>query len=903
MEKRPETPPNSARHSTGAAQTSLEIRALPSSSIVIGVEDGSAMFKFQDIDWEAFESTKIEWQARPSRLMNPTESSPSLKTARQRDIQTSSGVKENIYFSPRREKPSARLVDVERRKPLQAICAPLAEGTRSPKPPISSSSESSSRLTKCARHSIPRQLHSPPTVEHLTPPSGPSSELASPSASTSGLASMAQYWAQEKEKIPHKGSTADSRVNLVADLTHKRRRSRSIDSTDGATQRIYRPSPQPKHSLSPEQSNVLSAFETGHSVQVVGLPGVGKTETAIAVFIKYRGNGGSALFFTRTRERRKTVQKLLREATGSEKYNADVHFPFSLKGIKRTKHALVILDDCQDYTVEIYSNILPFIGPRTRVAAFGTPHTMSEFLGADTRFLTLASQLFGAHRSWNKFELTVNFGANCNNTKFLNEMLLSPGDPKIKVGDRPGPLPTYLYGHIWDAADLAATVKSLMLDSNFHPGDCVIVVPSLKNLAGKPLSGFLNELTKLHVPVMRPNTDNSRWDPSEAEGKVVALTYHRFIMQGLRPKFTLILGVDASYFQYYGQGEPPDRCPSTILYVVLRTSDKVVLVQDHKFAPLFDGESWVTLPKYADLVKINEKARIPPCRVPTVSHFTCPVNTTVSKLLENRTTGFLEGIKSKYEVDVKEVYVGGMEGRAPIKPRTLICTDSGKQLYEGVGDLNGLIPTAAFEHGILGTLTTLDANAADYPSTKSFEEQAEWLARTAIRYNADRSGFEQRAVALENVSCDWMNDDLAEACERLEKLRASVLPGDLKFEVELDHKVTVNGYTTKVIGRADIVTEHPRSLAEVKCAFKLYPKDELQLIVYGVLLASKTGSPVLPRMFLFNITDGKCFEIHVPGGLYAAKQLLADLVEKHICPDGGNKTSDEEFITKFKIVE
>ncbi|KAJ7445219.1 hypothetical protein B0H11DRAFT_1930716 [Mycena galericulata] len=919
-----------ARHGTGTlpAQTSAQIRVSSSSSMVTDVEDGSDLFA--DTDRRDFYSENFEWDAPPPRPVNPTTSSLSLEVApsRQSESRTQHEELENISVQPpysvsRRAEDGwtplvGTLIETIHASPSEDTRSP-SEDTRSPKRALLPSPESASSFAKYSR--LSRHQPRPPTAlspevqgQHHSP--GPSlvalpslsqlstqiSKAVSPSAPASGFGSMTQHRAQEKENIPLKPMrediTTDRHVQPLSVSNRKRPRPKSIDPTDPDTKRIRYSSPEPQlapqtigNHLSLEQRKVISALEKGNDVQVIGLPGVGKTETAI-VILKHRCDRGERVFlFTRTEDLRTDVQKRLRETYGTEDYHEQVHSPYSLQRLEHTEHELVILDDCQDYTPEIYSDILPFIGPGTSVAAFGTPHTIFGFLDADPRFLTLASQLFGDHRSWSEFELTVNFVSNCNNTKFLNEILLGPGDPKIKVGDRPGPLPTYLYGNIWDACNLAAKAKRLMQDSDFQPGDCVIVVPSLKDLAGKPLSGFLNELTKLGVPVMYHPSDNSPLRPSQAKGKVVPLTYHQFLWHGWRPKMTFIFGADASYFKYFGQEEPRDRCPSAILYAVLLTSGKVVFVQDHNFAPLFDGESWVKLPKYADLVKINGTARIPPCRVPAVSHFTFPVNTTVSELLENRTTGFLEGIKSKYEVDVKEVYVEGMEGRAPIKPRTLICTDHGKQLYEGVGDLSGLIPTAAFEHRILGTLATLDANAADYPLTKSFEEQAEWLARTAIRYNADRSGLEQRAVALENVPCDWMNADLAEARERLEKTPS--------FEVELDHKVTVNGYTTKVIGRADIVTEHPDGVLEVKCASKLYPKDELQLIVYGVLSASKTGSPVLPRMFLFNITDGKCLEIQVPGGLHSAKQLLADFVEKHICPGGAKKTSDKEFLAKF----
>ncbi|KAJ7445220.1 hypothetical protein B0H11DRAFT_2341445 [Mycena galericulata] len=841
---------------------------------------------FADIDWRDFCSIDSEWNVAPPRPMNPTKSPPSLPVTPSKSptqFQENVSLKPSHSVSRRAEDGRTPLVGTL----IETVHASPSEDNRSPK--FSPSPESASPFAKVSRFSSRQPW--PPIA--LSPEQ--ISKVGSPSSPASGFGSMTQHRAQEKKSMPlkptHEESTTNRHVQPLNVSNRKRPRSKSIDSTDRDTKRIRCPSPEPQlalqtiwNHLSLEQINVISALKKGNNVQVIGLPGVGKTETAI-VILKHRCDGGErVILLTRTEDLRTDVQKRLRETYGTEDYHE------------------------QGYTPEIYSDILPFIGPGTSVAAFGTPHTIFGFLDADPRFITLASQLFGAHRSWNEFELTVNFVSNCNNTKFLNEILLGPGDPKIKVGDRPGPLPTYLYGHIWDAADLAATAKSLMQDSDFHPGDCAIVVPSLKNLAGKPLSGFVNELTKLGVPVMQPPSDNTPLHPSRAKGKIVPLTYHQFLWHGWRPKMAFILGADASYFQYFGQEEPRDRCPSAILYAVLRTSGKVVFVQDHNFAPLFDGESWVKLPKYADLVKINGTARIPPCRVPTVPHFTCPENITVSELLVKLSTSFLEGVKSKYEVDVKKVDIEGMKGRAPVKPRTLIWTDSKQQLYEGVDDLNVLIATAAFEHRIHGTLETLDANAEDFPLTKTIEEQAQWLAHAAIRYATNRSGLEQRAVALENVPYDWMNDHLAEARERLEKLQASVLPGDLKFKVELDaHTVTVKGYTTKIIGRADIFTEHPggtSSVSELKCASKLVVKDVLQAVVDAVLSASKTGSPVLPRMFLFNITDGKCLEIQVPGGLHSAKQLLADFVEKHICPGGAKKTSDKEFITKVrKIVE
>ncbi|KAJ6540545.1 P-loop containing nucleoside triphosphate hydrolase protein [Mycena capillaripes] len=375
---------------------------------------------------------------------------------------------------------------------------------------------------------------------------------------------------------------------------------------------------------------------------------------------------------------------------------------WDVNGYKR-----VVVDEFQDCKREEYYMIytaLKVLRQRhdVRLIFIGNEcQSLFASLGGDSRYLQFADRdlgLFGPTRQWKRFTLRQAFRTTNCDAAFINNIFLCGQEDRHLVGSREGRRPIYIYGSYDE--DLLKSIVSVLtpLIEEFGVEGIAILMPSTRNIGNRLPAKLLNTLKGLKYDVVQPDGD-APLDPAVFVGKIAVANYHQF--QGLERPVVLVLGLEESYFTYYGTNLPTDRCPEAVLLALTRAKMQLILVHCARHATM----RFVRADRIEDYTDFR------------------PVYTT--NLLRRG----------------QAVLPSTLPPRSWLTPTAIVETDLEAGRSEAVGNVTSLIFIAAAEQKIKGTIRTLNAQAGDFPELAS--EQVSWLARAAISCDTERSGVPQ----------------------------------------------------------------------------------------------------------------------------------------------------------------
>ncbi len=243
---------------------------------------------------------------------------------------------------------------------------------------------------------------------------------------------------------------------------------------------------------------------------------------------------------------------------------------------------IVVLDESQDI-IPLYFRFfrrfmgdLAGMGAKPRMVILGDRYQgIYGFKGADTRFLTLAPDLWG----WSEFcplTLSTSYRVTRPIAQFVNHCML--GYDRLQAV-KTGPAVQYVVCnpfaiHKWLARKL----------SGFRPEDIFILANSLK--ATGPIRKLENCLVEAGMPCYFPTSDDRLADEDVMEGKVVFSTFHQ--AKGRERPIVVIYGFDSSYEKFYGSGsgsgledsaEGLGTCPETLYVAATRAKEQLILLQ------------------------------------------------------------------------------------------------------------------------------------------------------------------------------------------------------------------------------------------------------------------------------------------------------------------------------------
>ncbi|WZH44884.1 P-loop containing nucleoside triphosphate hydrolase protein [Fusarium acuminatum] len=571
---------------------------------------------------------------------------------------------------------------------------------------------------------------------------------------------------------------------------------------------------------------------------------------------------------------------------------------------------IIVLDEFQDCNPETFWLVECFIrannvkkgGKPARIVVLGDERqSIYRFRGADPRYLTLASELLGpiSPYPFTKVQLGKSFRLSTSTVQFINRGFLN-GEQYI-TSSKSGPKPIVLRCNIWDISALAKQLSPLI--SHYGPENCVIIAPSIRTKG--PLQPLTNTLAQTYrIPISVPTDDEAPLDDQVIKGKMCISTIHQF--KGRERALVILLGIDSSYFKYFGRDLPDDKCPNEAFVALTRALEQLVLIHsdDNKTMPCVSVDS---LYKTGEVLNMtNIQSAIPPPDLPGRAlelGLLLPMSCGAREITRYIQGDALDKVVKRH-VSVRRL-PPRLSGQRLIDIQSVVPSDRERKFYESVSDINGLVIAAALELEVAGTLKSLGVSQeeVDKKSSSTVEQLVPWLCRLACEYEAKLSGYQPRVIQMENHRYDWIKpEDFDLARRRLgEELAQSA--EKLDFEVEMKEDFRVEGRKTQLMGRADIVAishsgnnheEGDKTIWEIKFVSKLSNEHIVQACVYAYLLGSTSGK--LPRIILYNVRDGDKREITPRNGLEGLRHLIISVLRLRYTNTG--ELSYEEFIER-----
>ncbi|KAF5672489.1 p-loop containing protein [Fusarium circinatum] len=572
---------------------------------------------------------------------------------------------------------------------------------------------------------------------------------------------------------------------------------------------------------------------------------------------------------------------------------------------------IIVLDEFQDCNPETFWLVECFVrannirkgGQPARIVVLGDERqSIYRFRGADPRYLTLAPEVLGpiSPYPFAEVQLGNSFRLSSSAVQFINRVFLG-GEQYISSSKR-GPKPIVLRCNIWDSLAVAGAISPLI--KRYKPENCVIIAPSIRTKG--PLQDLTNALAQVYgLPINVPPDEETPLDDIVINGKLCISTIHQF--KGRERKLVILLGIDASYFQFFGRDLPDDGCPNEAFVALTRSLQQLVWVHNDKskMMPCVYLHSLYETAKIVNLTKRRTK----------IPHPDLPGRPLELGLMLPKSCGARE-ITRYVQGDALDTLVERhlrVDRLAPPLPRheyinirNVVLSDPKRGFYESVSDINGLVVAAALELETAGTLKSLgrpSEGEVDETLPKCPEKLVAWLCRKACEYEATLSGYLPRVIQMKDHKYDWIKpEDLILARRRLDNELVDSAQG-LNFEVEMLQRFYIDDQETQLCGRADIVhnsaTESNddmdnRTIWEIKFVSNLSNEHVIQTCVYAYLSGSESGK--LPRIILYNVRDGDKREIIPRHGIEGLRQLITSVLRLRYTSKG--EMTYEEFIKR-----
>jgi len=353
---------------------------------------------------------------------------------------------------------------------------------------------------------------------------------------------------------------------------------------------------------SDEQSNIIALCKQNQNVIVDAVAGSGKTTTLLGIAAASDEQMLGVLYNRSLKEETRLKAQAANlyaleihnyHALARKYYDNECCNDTGLTKILNSNKALIrklpswkriVLDEVQDMSPLYYRLIMKIIvdlnNPDLRLTVMGDHlQAIFAFLKADSRFLTLASQLFKPVTGpWVKASLSTTYRCSSSICTFMNEGLL--GYKRMVPADKtPSPPVHYVYGSPFDSHRvLTRYIETFLTPTYGYKADDIFVLAPSVASKGKttPVSLLENALVSRGIPVYVSNereVELSTSAESPIHGKLVITTYHQ--SKGLERAVVIVYSCDDSYYDY----RDDDRnLLSSPMYVAMTRAKKYLFV-------------------------------------------------------------------------------------------------------------------------------------------------------------------------------------------------------------------------------------------------------------------------------------------------------------------------------------
>ena len=555
-----------------------------------------------------------------------------------------------------------------------------------------------------------------------------------------------------------------------------------------------------------------------------------------------------------------------------------------------------------------------------------------EFKGADTRFLTLASQIWASciHLKSPIFRsctLRTSYRITRPMASFVNHVMLGHTTTEnIRLcACRDGSPVVYIRNSRMNIECIVVNFILRLLEGGDLPSDIFVLGGSVKGVNSN-IRKMENVLVERNIPCHVPMLETDKIDDRVINGKVVFSTFHS--VKGRQRKYVFIVGFDQSYFTYYGREMDELCCPNTLYVGCTRATHGLFLLENNDWSTdrpltfLKMNHHQMKSQDYIDFRGTPQSIfyeKDPAYNVKKEkTHYVTPTELIkfIPEHVLEKITPMLDHIFASCTVDLPEL-------SAEHIPSVVQFANG---LYEDVADLNGIaIPCLYWDqlqpeptnvlYELIGRMMG-DLKDKDHSFIKKVYQEIDPLSQTpsdylylANIYIAVQEKLYFKLKQIDRSEYQWLSQEAVDICKR----RMDTIVGCEKVEQHEhvfvnpkmeDAHAKIDVLLQPVLGtdvkyrfsaRLDLITQE--SIWELKCTQQITIDHLLQVVIYAWLW--RTINPEsTKKVKIFNIKNGEVMELHAT--LDELTEIMVELlrgkyekVERH---------NDEQFLRQFTQV-
>jgi len=361
---------------------------------------------------------------------------------------------------------------------------------------------------------------------------------------------------------------------------------------------------EPKMEMSSEQKMVLENLQKGHNCVIDAIAGSGKSTTILSIAQElYSTNILQMTYNSMLRcEVKEKTQKMgiqnisvhTFHSLAVKYYMLSSHTDTSLRYILFNKTPprlsipafdLIVLDEAQDMTFLYFRLMVKFIndmGTPFQLLVLGDyKQGLYEFKGADTRFLTLAADIWRNHpllksKEFSYSTLSMSYRITQPIADFVNHVLL--GENRMFACRNGEPVQYYRQSRHNTEKYVISQITTL-LKEGAKPSDFFVLGASVKG-PNSHIRKMENALVGSNIPCHVPMIEGDKIDERVIDGKVVFSTFHS--VKGRQRKYTFVVGFDNSYY-YHAKNVSKTECPNTFYVGCTRSTHGLYLLEKNDF--------------------------------------------------------------------------------------------------------------------------------------------------------------------------------------------------------------------------------------------------------------------------------------------------------------------------------
>lgn len=633
---------------------------------------------------------------------------------------------------------------------------------------------------------------------------------------------------------------------------------------------------------SPEQQAIITTVGSGHNVYADAVAGSGKTTTVLWMarqypMLKILQVTYNSQLKNEVREKSKklnleNIKIHTYHSLARSHYNRSAYTDIAMNDIiylnvpplePLPQYNIMVIDEAQDMSPLYYSMVQKFIkdsGTRPRMLVIGDRFQgIYAFKLSDTRFLTLAPQIYDHMGPFRALSLTQSYRITVPMAEFVNKILVGGRQDRIQ-SMRPSEHPVTLIKCNFYKEVQIRQIVNIIMKLKADPGDIFILSPSIHKY--NSVKQIENILVKKNVQCYVPSRDEGTMDERVIKGKLCITTFHQ--SKGRERKYVFVMGFDQSYMNFYAAEYDKNICPPAIYVACTRATDRLFVIENQPNGRLsFIRRAPELYPDFVNIIPLEAKPAASPSPQPSPSDR--PRNCSPTDLIRFLSEKDLDKIQ-KIIVNIIAVTI---PIQTPINIPGVAMMVNGSQIYyEEVADLNGVAIPAMFESRFSTPQIYLnlidrgrvkndfiDSYIKNLPKWPKKLESIHDFLYTANIHQAYYSGYHFKLNQIKHY--DWLKPTKCAAC--LDYMAANVkIPYHAEVGLSCQYKYR-NRDRTKVRdfcinGRID--ADDGETIWEFKCVEEIILEHQIQLAIYAYIYLNNPDAS--PRAFkLLNIRTGE----------------------------------------------